>query len=39
MKKIVGLSLLAVLSLYSCKKNEAEPKKEVGSLLAKPDVL
>lgn len=37
MKKIVGLSLLAVLSLYSCKKNEAEPKKEVGSLLAKPE--
>ena len=35
MKKIVGLSLLAVLSLYSCKKNEAEPQpqKEAGPLL------
>lgn len=37
MKKIVGLSLLAVLSLCSCKKNEAEPQNEASSVLAKQE--
>lgn len=36
MKKIVGLSLLAILSLYSCKKNEGEQQKAGDSLLVKP---
>ena len=36
MKKIVGLSLLAILSLYSCKKNEGDQQKTEDSLLVKP---
>lgn len=37
MKKIVGLSLLAILSLYSCKKNEGDQQKNEDSLLVKPE--
>lgn len=36
MKKIVGLSLLAILSLYSCKKNEGDQQKGGDTLLVKP---